>query len=60
MNASDRQYLSRFEVDPELDYQWEDLYESDFHCSPDDETDLFDRENILDPEDPDPDEEILS
>ena len=46
MNDSDRQYLSRFELDPDIEYQWEDIYGSDIpYKFNDDEMDLFDVEN---------------
>ena len=48
MNASDRRYLSRFALDPPMEYKWEDLYELDFYDSEEEEMDLFDDGNILD------------
>ena len=60
MNSSDRQYLSRFALDPVMEYRWEDLYEFDFYCLEDEEVDSFDDENVLDDEEPNPEDEILS
>jgi hypothetical protein len=60
MNSSDRQYLSRFALDPVMEYRWEDLYEFDFYCLEDEEIDPINDENILDAEDTNPDDEILS
>ena len=48
MNDSDSQYFSRFELDPAMKYDWEDLSGFDFA---DDELDPFDDEKILDDED---------
>jgi len=50
MNASDRQYLARFALDPAMEYKWEDLYGFDFSC-PYEEMDPYEDENILDTED---------
>jgi hypothetical protein len=47
MNASDRQYLSRFALDPAIDDGLEELDGSNF--SDDIEKAPFDLENILDP-----------
>ena len=58
MNASDRQYLSRFELDPAMEDRWEDLYEIDFYSSKDEEADPFDDENIPEADDTIPDDEI--
>jgi hypothetical protein len=52
MNASDRQYLSKFELDPAMEDRWEDLYEFDFYSSEDEEMDPFDDESIPDDEIP--------
>ena len=60
MNDSDRRYLSRFALDPTMEYRWEDLYGFDFSCPYEDETNPFDDENIPDAEDTIPDDEILS
>jgi len=49
MYDSDREYLSRFTLDPALESSFEDLYGS--HLSYDDEIDPFDDENISDSED---------
>jgi hypothetical protein len=49
MYDSDRQYLSRFTLDPATESSFEDLYGSDF--SYDDEINPFDTENIPDSED---------
>ena len=49
MYDSDREYLSRFTLDPALEPSFEDLYGSDF--SYDDEINPFDNENIPDSED---------
>jgi hypothetical protein len=49
MYDSDREYLSRFTLDPALEPSFEDLYGSD--CSYPDEIDQFDDENISDSED---------
>jgi len=49
MYDSDRQYLSRFTLDPATESSFEDLYGSDF--SYDDEINPFDNENIPDSED---------
>ena len=47
MNDSDRKYLSRFSLDPDIEYGSEDLYGIDFspYVSCDDDLDLFDDEN---------------
>jgi hypothetical protein len=49
MNASDRKYLSRFVLDPAIEYGLDDLDESDL--SYDDEMDLFDVKNKLNAKD---------
>jgi hypothetical protein len=49
MYDSDRKYLSRFSLDPAIEFGFEDLYGSDF--SYDDEIDPVDDENISDSED---------
>jgi len=49
MYDSDRQYLSRFTLDPATESSFEDLYGSD--SSYDDEINPFDTENIPDLED---------
>jgi hypothetical protein len=49
MNDSDRKYLSRFSLDPVIEYSFEDLYGSDF--SYDEEINPFDDENVPDSED---------
>ena len=46
MYDSDREYLSRFALNPEIEYSWEDPFGSDF--SYDDEMDPFDDESIPD------------
>ena len=53
MYDSDRQYLSRFALDPDMEYGSEDLYGTDFSAvaSYDDEPDPL-RSGDLDPEDP--------
>ena len=48
MYDSDRQYLSRFTLDPALGPSFEDQYGPDFFNA--DEIDPFDDENILDSE----------
>ena len=60
MNASDRQYLSRFELDPAMEDRWDDLYEFEFYASKDEEMDPFNDESIPDADDTIPDDEILS
>ena len=57
MYDSDRQYLSRFTLDPATESSFEDLYGSDF--SYDDEINPFDNENIPDSEDLIPDDDFL-
>ena len=59
MNASDRQYLARFALDPAMEYRWEDLYGFDFPYSYYDEMDPFDDENILDAKDTIPENDFL-
>lgn len=59
MNDSDRRYLSRFVLDPTMEYRWEDLYEFDFCYSEDDELDPFDDESNMDADDPIPDDKNL-
>ena len=49
MYDSDREYLSRFTLDPALEPSLEDLYGSDFSYP--DDIDQFDEENISDSED---------
>jgi hypothetical protein len=48
MYDSDRQYLSRFTLDPALEPSFEDQYGPDFFNA--DEIDPFDDENILESE----------
>ena len=48
MYDSDREYLSRFTLDPALEPSFEDQYGPDFFNA--DEIDPFDDENILDSE----------
>ena len=48
MYDSDREYLSRFTLDPALESSFEDQYRPDFFNA--DEIDPFDDENILDSE----------
>ena len=48
MYDSDREYLSRFTLDPALEPSFEDLYGPDFFNA--DEIDPFDDENISDSE----------
>ena len=48
MNYSDKEFLSRFSLDPATEYSFEDLYGSYFS---DDEMDPFDNEKIPDSED---------
>ena len=57
MYDSDRQYLSRFTLDPATESSFEDLYGSDF--SYDDEINPFDNENIPDSEDLIPEDDFL-
>lgn len=49
-DESDRQYLSRFELDPEIEFRWEDLYRVDIFDEfvYDDEMVTLDDEKILD------------
>ena len=56
MNDSDREYLSRFSLDPAIEYSFEDLYASYFS---DDELDPFDDETISDAEDSIPEDDFL-
>ena len=49
MNDSDKEFLSRFSLDPLIEYNFEDLYGSDF--SYEEVINPFDDENILDSED---------
>ena len=56
MNNSDREYLSRFSLDPAIEYSFEDLYGS---CFSDDEIDPFDDETISDAEDSIPEDDFL-
>jgi hypothetical protein len=51
MYDSDREYLSRFTLDPALEPSFEDLYGSDLFYADEDERDPFDDENISDSED---------
>jgi hypothetical protein len=62
MYESDRQYLSRFSLDPEIEFRWEDLYRFDvFHeFAYDDEMDTLDDEKILDVAYPIPENSFLS
>jgi len=57
MNASDRHYLSRFALDPAMEFKWEDLYDLDLYCPEDEEMDPFDAENNMGAEDPIPDDD---
>jgi len=57
MDDSDKKYLSRFALDPAIEYGCEDQYGFDF--SYDDEMDPFDDENILDAEDAIPEDDFL-
>jgi hypothetical protein len=56
MNDSDREYLSRFSLDPSIENTFEDLYGSYFS---DDEIDPFDDETISDVEDSIPEDDFL-
>lgn len=49
MCDSDRLYLSRFALDPDIESLWEDLYRSDIsdEFTYDEEMDTFDDEKIL-------------
>ena len=49
MNYSDKEFLSRFSLDPAIEYSFEDLYGRDF--SYEEEINPFDDENISDSED---------
>ena len=49
MNESDREYLSRFSLDPETECSFEDLYGSDF--SYEREMNPYDDENTVESED---------
>ena len=57
MNYSDKEFLSRFSLDPATEYSFEDLYGSYF--SDDDEINPFDDENISDAEDSVPEDDFL-
>jgi hypothetical protein len=57
MNASDRQYLARFALDPATEYDLEDLFGSDL--SYDGEMDLFDVQNKLNAKDSILEDDIL-
>ena len=61
MLDSDRQYLSRFELDPDIEFRWEDLYGFDvsYEFTYDDEMDTFDDVNIRDAEDTIPRDDFL-
>jgi hypothetical protein len=61
MMDSDRQYLSRFELDPDIEFRWEDLYGFDvsYEFTYDDEMDTIDDENMLDAEDTIPEDDFL-
>jgi hypothetical protein len=58
MYDSDRKYLARFALDPEMEYGGEILYESDFSYSYEDEMDQFVDENLLDPQHMDPEDDF--
>jgi len=60
MYDSDREYLSRFALDPSIEYGGEDLFVFDFSddLSRDDEIESFDDENILDTEDDPPEDDF--
>ena len=57
MNESDREFLSRFSLDPVIEYSFEDLYGSYF--SDDDEIDPFDDKKISDSKDLIPEDDFL-
>ncbi|MGW8301301.1 MAG: hypothetical protein ACWGNO_04490 [Desulfobacterales bacterium] len=57
MYDSDREYLSRFTLDPALEPSLEDLYGSDFFNT--DEMDPYDDENISDSENVLPEDDFL-
>lgn len=60
MNDSDRKYLSRFALDPDIEYGSEDLHGIDFslYVSDDDDLDPIYSED-LDPEDPNLDDDFF-
>ncbi|MBW2430532.1 MAG: hypothetical protein PVG52_10880 [Desulfobacterales bacterium] len=60
MYDSDRKYLSRFALDPDMEYGSEDLYGSDFSLyeSYDDDLDPIDSQD-LEPEDPNLEDDFL-
>jgi len=60
MYDSDKKYLSRFALDPSIEYGCEDLNGADFPYPCDEEADLFDDENILDLEDSILDDDVLA
>jgi hypothetical protein len=53
LNDSDRKYLSKFSLDPDIEYGSQDIYGTDFslYVSDDDDLDPIFSED-LDPEDP--------
>jgi hypothetical protein len=56
MYDSDRKYLSRFALDPAMEYGGEDRFESDFF---DDEMDLSDYDGLADGEDSIPEDGLF-
>ena len=61
MNDSDKEFLSRFSLDPALESSFEDLYGFDvsYEFTYDDEMDTFDDVNIRDAEDTIPRDDFL-
>ena len=57
MYESDREYFSRFSLDPAMEYSLEDLYGSEFSCE--EEINPLADENIHDPEDLIPEDDFL-
>lgn len=61
MNTSDLQYLSRFALDPEIEYGGEDPYGVDisYDFYNDDEAESFDDDTFLASEDEPPEDDFL-
>ena len=61
MNDSDRKYLSRFSLDPDIEYDSEDLYGIDFslYVPDDDDLDPIFSED-LNPEDPNLEDDFVT
>ena len=58
MNDSDREYLSRFSLDPETERSFEELYGFDFTYG-EEEMSPLDDENVSDAEDSIPEDDFL-